>query len=150
MSARLFEWPIGSGCWRSFGRAGRRFQCSFCLLATPGIFYKPVSRVRHRTIGILHCRGLLYRSFRKEHVRESLLVWNRWAGVGSAFRPAPPHGAVQRSPARKIDTSSRPVIFQAQPCTQVPSSSRAHEVTPKPRQRAWALVGPNCDCYKIG
>jgi hypothetical protein len=68
----IFGWPIGPGCWRSFGRAGRRFQCSSCPLATPGIFYKPVSRVRHQTIGILRCCGLLYRPFWKEHARDRM------------------------------------------------------------------------------
>ena len=114
-SKRLFEWLIGPGCWRSFGRAGRRFQYSSCPLAAPGILYKRASRVRHRTIGILRYRGLLYPPFRKEHARDRvpLLAWPRWAGVGPAFRPAPAHGAVWRIPARKIDTPSQPVVFQA-------------------------------------
>jgi hypothetical protein len=33
-----------------------------------------VSRVRHQTIGILRCRGLLYRPFRKEHARDWMLL----------------------------------------------------------------------------
>jgi hypothetical protein len=37
-------------CWCSFGRAGRCFQRSSCPLATLGIFYKPASLVRHRTV----------------------------------------------------------------------------------------------------
>jgi hypothetical protein len=64
------EWLIDPGCWCSFGREGHRFQCSSCLLATPGISYKPASRVRHRMIGILRCRGLLYPPVRKENARD--------------------------------------------------------------------------------
>jgi len=69
-SERLFEWPIGPGCRRSFGRAGHPFQCSSYPLVTPGILYKPVTPVRHQMIGILRCRGLLYLPFRKEHARD--------------------------------------------------------------------------------
>ena len=59
---------------RSFDRAGCRFQCSSCLLAMPGIFYKPVSRVRHQTIDILCCRGPQYPPFRKEHAHDRVLL----------------------------------------------------------------------------
>jgi hypothetical protein len=113
------------------GRVARPFPCSSYFPIAPGILYKPVTPMRHRMIGILRCGGLLYPPFRKEHARDRvpLLASRRWAGVEPAFRPSPAHGAVRRSSARKIDTTSQPIVFQAWPC--IPSGtrpdSRSHE-----------------------
>jgi len=103
----------------NLGRVARPFRCSSYFPIAPGILYKPVNPVRHRMIGILRCRGLLYPPFRKEHarVRVPLFAQRRWAGVEPAFRHSRAHGVVSRPSARKIHTISQPVVFQAWPCT---------------------------------
>jgi hypothetical protein len=100
------------------GRSGHLFRRSSCPQVRPGNAYMPVTRVRRRMIGILRCRELLYPPFRKEYARDraAFLAQRGWAGVGPAFRPAPAHGTVWRLSARKIDTTSQPVVFQAWPC----------------------------------
>jgi hypothetical protein len=54
----------------NLGRAVRRFRRSSYFPRAPGILYKPVTPVQHRMIDILHCRGLLYPPFQKEHARD--------------------------------------------------------------------------------
>lgn len=82
----------GPGCGYDFGLAGNLFQCSSYPLVTPGILYKPVTRVRHQTIGILRRRWLPYPPFPKEHARDRVAwlarrttqVSGRWTPQGRA------------------------------------------------------------------
>jgi len=70
--AKLPEVLVANSPNAGIASVGREhlFQCSSFPLATPGIFYRPVTPVRHRTTGIFRCRGLLYPPFRKEHARD--------------------------------------------------------------------------------
>ena len=56
----------------NLGLVARPFRRSSYFPIAPGILYKPVTPMRHRMIGILRCRALLYPPFRKEHARDRM------------------------------------------------------------------------------
>jgi hypothetical protein len=58
----------------TLGQPGHPYQGSSYPLVKPGIYYKPVSRERLPTIGILRCRWLPCPPFPKERARDRA-VW---------------------------------------------------------------------------